>query len=272
LNKTATGVALIQEAASQRAELIGRVFARAVQELVRGILQLVRRHQQQARIIMATGKPLTMDPRLWKSELDVAVSVGLGTGNKDKVLAHLMTILQLQQGIVQIQQGVGGPLVTAQNVYDTLEKLTESAGFRESFFTDPSQQPPQPPQPPPPDPAMAMAQAKMQAEQARAQSQIQINQQKAAAEAQIEAAKAAQQAQLDERQANMEMRLKQMEMQQRMMLEQLDARNSADLEERKMQHEMVLERQREASRAALAEREMEARLAQQARQPAPEGF
>jgi hypothetical protein len=275
LNKTATGVALIQEAASQRCEMIGRIFGRAVQELVSGILQLVRRHQQQARIIMVTGRPLTMDPRLWKSELDVSVSVGLGTGNKDKVLAHLMTILQLQQGIVQIQQGVGGPLVTAQNIYDTLEKLTENAGFRESFFTDPSKPPPQPPgppQPPPPDPAMMQAQAKMQAEQARAQSQIQINQQKAAAEAQIEAAKAQQQAQLDERQANMEMRLKQMEMNQRMMLEQLDARNAAQLEQQKMEHDMLIERQREASRAALAERETEVRLAQQAAQPAPEGF
>ena len=88
LNKTATGVALIQEAASQRCELLGRIFARAVQELVRGILQIVRRHQQQARIIMATGKPLTMDPRLWKSELD-AVSAGWAPATRTRS-ANLM--------------------------------------------------------------------------------------------------------------------------------------------------------------------------------------
>jgi hypothetical protein len=278
LNKTATGVALIQEAASQRCEMIARVFARAVQELVRGVLQLVRRHQQQARIIMATGQPLTMDPRLWKSELDVNVSVGLGTGSKDKVQQNLMTVLQLQQGIVTLQQGISGPLVFAQNVYDALENLTESAGFRQSFFTDPSKPPPQMPGPPQqpqpqPDPAMMAAQAKIQAEQARAQSQIQINQQKAVADAQIAAAKAQQQAQLDEHQAQMEMRMRQMELQQKMMLENMEAQNSARLEQQRMQHEMMIERQREASRAALAERQVEGRLAQQASQEPPqEGF
>src|SRR4051812_30295620 len=45
LNKTATGVSLIQQAAAQRVELIARIFAEGVRELVRGVLGLIQRHQ-----------------------------------------------------------------------------------------------------------------------------------------------------------------------------------------------------------------------------------
>jgi hypothetical protein len=262
LNKTATGVNLIQQAAAQRVELIARIFARGVQALVRGILQIVRRHQQQARIIMATGKPLTMDPRLWKSELAVNVSVGLGTGNRDQILAHLMTILQLQQGIVQVQQGVSGPLVYGQNVYDALEKLTEN-GF-ESFS------PIQPASAAAAGPASAQAdprddvQAKAQAEQQRAQAQIQINQQRPRRTPRSPQARRSSRRSWMNR-AAMEMHEGNGDAAAHDAGEHGRAEH-ARLEEQKMQHELVLG-EREGARADLAEREMEGRLARQAQQP-----
>jgi hypothetical protein len=179
LNKTAnSGLQehLQQQAAAQRVELIARIAGDSVQMLVRGILGLVQRHQQQERIIRLTGQWLKMDPRQWRNSMEVTVSVGLGTGNRDQMLQHLMTILQLQQGIVQIQQGVQGPLVYPHNVFDALERLTENAGFQESFFTDPSQPPPQGaggPQQPKPDPEMMKAQAHVQAAQFKAQADAQ---------------------------------------------------------------------------------------------------
>lgn len=203
LNKTATGVNLIQQAAAQRVELIARIFAEGVRELVRGILQLIQRHQQQELVIRVTGRDLRMDPRDWPNALTATVSVGLGTGNRDAILKQLMTILQIQQGIVQIQGGVHGPLVTAQNVYDVLEHMTANAGFKESFFTDPSQ-PPAPGTPPPgarPDPQMAHAQAKIQTEMMMGRAKVEAQQQKSQTDAYLQQQRAASQMDLERQKA-----------------------------------------------------------------------
>ena len=142
LNKTATGISLMQQAAAQRVELFARIFALGVEGLMRGVMGLVRRHQQQERIIRVTGGWLRIDPRQWREEMPVTVSVGLGTGNTDQLIGHLTQLITLQGTIVQQQGGVNGPLVYAQNVYDALRQLQESAGFKQSFFTDPSKPPP----------------------------------------------------------------------------------------------------------------------------------
>jgi hypothetical protein len=260
LNKTATGVSLIQQAASQRCELIARVFGRSVQELVRGILGLVRRHQQQARIVMVTGRPLTMDPSMWQEELDVTVNVGLGTGNKDQITQNLMAILQLQNGVVQLQGGPTGPLVYPQNVYAALEKLTESSGFKESFFADPSQPPPQGTAPPPqkPDPEMAKVQGQMQLAQMKAQSQLEINRQKAQAAVAVGGQQAQQEVAIERDKTNSEMQLEREQLMHRMALEQRDAENRYKLEILKLQHEIAIEKMR----ADMQQRESEARIAQ----------
>jgi len=180
LNKTATGVSLLQQAAAQRVELFARIFAHGVEELLRGVMRLVRKNQQQERMIRVTGGWLNTNPREWRQEMPVTVSVGLGTGNRDQILAHLMQIIQLQGTIVQQQGGPNGPLVYAQNVYDALKALQENAGFKSSFFADPRQGPPPgtpPPQPPPPDPKAAAEaaklQAQMQSEQMKAEGNVQ---------------------------------------------------------------------------------------------------
>jgi hypothetical protein len=267
---TASGINMLQQAAAARVELIARIFGRSVEELVRGILGLVRRHQQQARVVMVTGKPLTMDPRQWRSALDVNVDVGLGTGNRDQILAHLMQIIQLQAGIVQQQGGSAGPLVYSQNVYDALEKLTENAGFKESFFADPSQPPPQaqPPGPPKPDPEMARAQAQMQIDQQKAQAQAQIAAQKAQADAAIAQQKAAAELQQDRERAALELQLKEREMEARRRLEQQDADNRYALEQQKLANEMQIAQLRMQMEAAQAERAAQIRAAQ----PPPPGL
>jgi hypothetical protein len=232
LNKTATGVNLIQQAAAQRVELIARIFAFGVKELVEGILGLIKKHQQQEKIIRVTGSWLKLDPRQWKNDMEVQVSVGLGTGNRDQVLMHLMQLLNVQSQIVQVQGGVGGPLVYAKNVYDVVSRLTENAGFKESFFTDPSQPPP--PGTPPPqqqqggDPA---AQQQMQLVQAQAQAEMQLMQQKAQLQAQLEQQKAQTEAQLDQQRVNHDAAI-----------DQVKAQHDWQLQQQRMQHDFALER------------------------------
>ena len=255
LNKTATGVSLIQQAAAQRVELIARIFAFSVQELVKGILGLVRKHQQEERIIRVTGEWLTMDPRQWQNEMEVSVSVGLGTGNRDQILQHLDTILQIQERIVALQQGVQGPFVTAKNIFDAVEQLTENAGFKQSFFTDPSAPPPpgpdgqpgQPPQPPP-DPKMMAAQHQMQLDQQKAQQDGQIAQQKA----QLEAETNHQRLQAD-------LEIAHAKMQAELQLNQQRAMQQMQLEQQKSEHDMELEKVREGFKQQVAMAEIEAR-------------
>jgi len=252
---TASGINMLQQAAAVRVELIARIFGRSVQQLVEGILGLVRRHQQQSRVIMVTGKPLTMDPSQWRSQLDVNVSVGLGTGSRDQILAHLMQILQLQAGIVQQQGGVTGPLVYAQNVFDALEKLTENAGFKESFFANPSEGPPPgtpPPGPEKPDPEMAKAQAAMQLQDKKAQSDAQLAMQKFGLEERLANEKAAREAELA-----------QQEQMHRLRLEQQDANNRLELERDKMRNELMVE----TARLQMQERVELERIARQPAEP-----
>lgn len=255
LNKTATGVSLLQQAAAQRVELFARIFAHGVEQLMRGIMGLVRRHQQQERIIRVTGGWLRIDPRLWRDEMPVTVSVGLGTGNRDQVLAHLMTVIQLQGTIVQQQQGVNGPLVYAQNVYDALQQLQENAGFKASFFTDPSKPPPMPQgmsqqQPPQPNPAVIVAQAQVQATQMKAQAGLAAAQAKAQSDAQIQQQK-----------AQLDAQLAQQAQQHQLMLEAQKAQHQMDLEQQQAQHDLVIARAKVEAEAQLAQREVELKYA-----------
>jgi hypothetical protein len=42
----------------------------------------------------------------------------------------MTNLLQLDQQIIQLQGGVEGPLVTAQNIYNKLAKLVEASGLK----------------------------------------------------------------------------------------------------------------------------------------------
>lgn len=113
--------------------------------------------------------------------MDMTVTVGLGTGNKDRQVGQIVQMLtQIDQPIAQLQGGLGGPLLTAENVYKKLLKYTEAQGYKEAdnFYTDPATAPPQQPKP---DPEMVKSQAKIKEIQAQGQVDTQVEQIKAQA-------------------------------------------------------------------------------------------
>jgi hypothetical protein len=264
LNKTATGVSLLQQAAAQRVELFARIFAHGVEQLMRGVMRLVRKHQQQERIIRVTGDWMRVNPREWRQDMPLSVSVGLGTGNRDQTLQHLMQIIQLQGTIVQQQQGVSGPLVYPQNVFDALKALQENAGFKSSFFADPSQDPPPgtpPPPPPQPDPATMQAQAKVQVEQQKAQAQMQAMLVKAKATEHL----------LGEK-ANAEATIQQQRLQHETQLALLKANHEMEMERTKAQNDLAVGMARVKIEGEVKQREIELKYAagaydQQPKQP-----
>ena len=170
LNQTATGVNLITNRADSRIELIARVFAETgFRDLFTRILQLVSQYQDQASMARVNGQWVNFDPRAWRTQFDFSVAVGLGTGNKDQQVQHLMMLGQVMQQAGQI--GLCGP----REWYNAARKLTEALGFKEpdQFFKDPAQLPPPQPQP---NPVLL----KLQADQQEAAGKLALEREKAA--------------------------------------------------------------------------------------------
>lgn len=240
LNKTATGINLIQNAAAQRIELIARVYAETgVKRAFRRILQLICKHQQKSRVIRLRGKWVEMDPRAWHDNMDMTVTVGLGTGNRDQVMAHMNALLQTDLEIVKLQGGVQGPLVTASNVYNKLKKLVEAAGLKgDGFYTDPDSdeakamaaQKAQ--QPPPVDPKVEETKAKIAMQQQEGQARLQLDAQKATQAAELERWKAEQQFALEAWKAQQEAALKAQGMERDAMMRERDADHTRAMAER----------------------------------------
>jgi hypothetical protein len=231
LNKTATGITQIMTAAQQRIELIARIFAETgVKALMLIVHAMSIKHGRKQEIIKLRNNWVPVDPRNWKTRKDVTVSVGLGTGNKDQMLQHLMLILQAQKEALMI--GVATP----QNVYNALVKLTQNAGFKnaEEFWTDPSKAPPQQQGP---SPEQVKAQADMQKEQMKQQADVQKFQAQMQADQQRMAFEAS------EKEKDRQLELEKVRIQEatKVALAQFNAESSAQLETTK--HSMSLEKQ-----------------------------
>ncbi len=177
LNKTATGISIIQNASTQRAELIARQFAESgMKGIFRKMLGLVMRHTDKAQVIRLRGKWVEMDPADWKAGYDMSVAVGLGTGNREQQVGQLMQMLEMDERIINLQGGVEGPIVTLPNVYEKLKRLTEAQGMKgvENYYTDPSAEQPEQPEADPMAEFQAQADLEIKKAEIKAQADIEI--------------------------------------------------------------------------------------------------
>jgi len=177
LNKTATGMAMLQ-ASSQQIELyIARNFAEfIVAPIFAKRYRLMRQYGQPFRMKIE-GKYTTVDPRRWPEEIDMSISVGLGTGNKDERI-------QLRMGLLGIQKEIrmsGSGMVQDEQIYQNVKRLVSDSGLgvAADYIVDPSTLPPADPQP---DPDMA----KVQAEAAQKQAELESAHQQAMAKLQLQ--------------------------------------------------------------------------------------
>lgn len=171
LNKTARGIGLIQAAGQQRTDLIARVFAETgVKDLMRGIVYMLSKYSTKAMTMRLRNEWVEVDPRQWKTQFDMVVNVGLGTGNKDAQLAHLDRMGARQVELIQTGRGY---MVSDENVYNLDKKRAEAMGFKhpELFLSDPSSVPPEAKQKPPP-PEIVKIQAEKETDQAKIESNI----------------------------------------------------------------------------------------------------
>lgn len=233
LNKTAKGIGMIQQAGNERLELIARVFAETgVKRAFKRILELVCKHQQRARMIRLRGKWVSMDPREWTNEMDISTNVGLGTGSRDQQMQVMNMLLNVDKEIIQLQGGINGPVLTAQNVYEKLRKLCEWAQFKnpDLYYTDPTTAPQQQPQQPKPDPKMVEAQAKAQAQQVQTQADLQEQQARLQGDMAMQKFKTQQEMQLNQQRAQFDAQLERQKAESAMQLEQVKLAHKTHLD------------------------------------------
>jgi hypothetical protein len=217
-NVTAAAVAATTQAAQGKLELVARIFAETgVKSLFKGILHLLCKYQDKARIIRMRGKYIEMDPREWSNQYDVSISVGLGTGSKQEQMTMLQMIMAKQEQILQTF-GPANPLVSVGQYRTTLGRFIEAAGFKDSteFFREIppevdqalSNPPPQQQQPSPVDAMLAQAQAQIEIERQKALADIETKRIKAQADIQLAREKAAADLQLKRDEFQVEAQLK----------------------------------------------------------------
>ena len=170
------GIDASVKAAQAHIELIARIFAEtSLKPLYKGILHLVVKYQDRAKMARLNNQWVPIDPRYWDSDMDLTVDIPLGAGNDMEKMQFLSTIAQKQETMLQ-QFGPENPIVSLKNYHSTLSRMIELAGFQDAsvFFGDPAQYQAPPPEPPQPTPE---------------EQYIQIQGQKAQADAQNDAAK-----------------------------------------------------------------------------------
>ena len=206
-NVTAAAVASMQQAGAGKIELMARIFAETgVKSLFQGILHLLCKYQDKARMVRMRGEFVEFDPRTWANQYDVSINVGLGAGNRQEQMAMLSMVLAKQEQLIA-QYGPANPYVSPAQYRGTLGRMVEIAGFKDSaeFYKaiTPEQDqalsnpPPQQQQMPPEVQAiMARTQAEIQANQAKAQADIQLKQQQMQIDTEMAQQKAALEMQL----------------------------------------------------------------------------
>ena len=206
---TASAVSATVRGAQVKQEAIARTLAETgMKQLFKGILHLVTKYDNKARIVRLRNQFVPIDPTEWHSEFDVVVQVGLGTADDEQKIAFLTAIASKQEQIL-MQMGANNPLVSMDQYVNTLRSIVEVGGFKDadSFFNSPQQiammqqQMAQQPQ----QDANAAEMAKMQAEMAlkrermmmeielereKMNAELELRRQELTAEAQLRAIKA----------------------------------------------------------------------------------
>ena len=125
------------QGAQLKIEMIARVFAETgVRTLMMNILHLIQKHQDKAVTIRLLNEYVDIDPRAFANEYDLEVSVGLGNGEEDQKAAMLVQIANKQEQMLR-ELGINNPVVKPSQYVNTLKKIAEMAGFKDTdqFFS-----------------------------------------------------------------------------------------------------------------------------------------
>ena len=138
---TASAVQSTIQGAQLKTEMIARVFAETgCRDLAKIVLLLCQKHMDKGRVIRIRNEYVPVDPRGWDNEFDVSVEVGLGNGKEDEKLQMLLQVASKQEQLIG-QLGMNNPVVKPSQYVNTLNKIIEMAGFKDTsqFFNSAEQ-------------------------------------------------------------------------------------------------------------------------------------
>jgi hypothetical protein len=198
----------MQQAGAGKVELMARIFAETgVKSLFKGILHLLCKYQDKARLVRMRGQFVEFDPRTWANQYDVSINVGLGAGNRQEQMAMLSMIVAKQEQLIG-QYGPANPYVSPAQYRNTLGRMVETAGLKDSneFYKAITPEQDQALSNPPPQQQPQMP-PEVQALMQRTQAEIQANQQKAQADMQLQQQQQQIDMQMAQQKAGLEMQL-----------------------------------------------------------------
>lgn len=135
LNKTATGISLLQQASNQRIDHIIRVFAETgVGEMLRFLVELNQRYIDQPQVIRLKNTMLEISPDDMKGEFDIDVNTEAGVGKKKQTIENLQIFLGT---LAQVGMQIGA--VTPGEWAHAAQKLLQESGIKDpqSYVLDP---------------------------------------------------------------------------------------------------------------------------------------
>jgi hypothetical protein len=166
---TKAAVSATVNAAHQHIEMIARIFAETgLRKLFTGILKLVVENQDRARMVRLRNTFVPIDPRSWDSNMDVTVNVGVGDGSIEDRINILNQVAMRQEMLIK-ETGPNNPVVTIPQYTNTLTKMLQLAGIKDSqnYFNQlPADFQMPPPEAPRLTPEETLAQVQAQAIQA----------------------------------------------------------------------------------------------------------
>lgn len=166
---TKAAVSATVNAAHQHIEMIARIFAETgLRKLFTGILKLVVENQDRARMVRLRNTFVPIDPRSWDSNMDVTVNVGVGDGTIEDRINILNQVAMRQEMLIE-KTGPNNPVVTVPQYTNTLTKMLQLAGIKDSqnYFNQlPADFQMPAPEAPKPTPEEVLAQVQAQAIQA----------------------------------------------------------------------------------------------------------
>ena len=137
LNKTATGISLLQQASEQRIDYIVRVFAETgVGEALRFLIELNQRYIDQPQVIRLQNQMLEISPDDLKGEFDIDVNTEAGVGKRKQTIENMQLFLGM---LAQAGMQIGA--VTPGEWAKAAQKLLQESGIRDpqSYVKDPEQ-------------------------------------------------------------------------------------------------------------------------------------
>lgn len=246
LNKTATGIDLLQAAAKSRVELIARWLGKGLQDVLELVLHLVCAHQDAARMVKIKGAWVSIDPRRWSDEMSVKVHVGMAAASRAQQVANLESVITKQGEILKLA-GPGNPIVGVQELRNSCSEQVQAMGYKDAsrFFKEipKDYQPPEPG----PDPKVIEAQMKAQLQQQEQQANQQMQAQKLASERELAVFRA---------QSEQQLAMMRLEMEERLAVQRMSMEANLDLRRQNMEASQAeRDSQRNAETTVIAAKE-----------------